>query len=97
MMGYGRGYGYGYGNMMNGGGWFVGLLFLLFFAFVVVGIVVLVIWAVRAARGRHLGDETTSPAGGAGHHEAVAIAKRRLASGEITKEQYDEIMRSLGS
>lgn len=30
-----------------------------------------------------------------GHDEAVAIAKRRLASGEITKDQFDEIMRAL--
>jgi uncharacterized membrane protein len=31
-----------------------------------------------------------------GHHEAVAIAKKRLASGEITPEQYDEIIGKLG-
>jgi len=30
-----------------------------------------------------------------GHDEAIAIAKRRLAGGEITKDQYDEIMRAL--
>jgi uncharacterized membrane protein len=105
MMGYGRGYGYGYGNMMGGGGWFIGLLLLLFAAVVVVVIVLLIIWALRAA-GRHDAHtmhsmpggpmaEPGAPAGGAGHHEAVGIAKKRLASGEITKEQYDEIMRAL--
>jgi uncharacterized membrane protein len=36
-----------------------------------------------------------SPPSTAAHDEAVAIAKRRYASGEITKDQYDEMMRSL--
>jgi putative membrane protein len=95
MMGYGHGYGYGYGNMMSGGGWFLGLLMFLFFALVIVGMVLLVIWAVRAS-GRHADGATPPPPGAAGHDEAVAIAKRRLASGEITSEQYNEILRALG-
>lgn len=94
MMGYGRGYGYGYGDMM-GGGWFGGVMMLLFGVLIIAGIVMLVIWAVRASGGHTSGGMTSHP-GVAGHHEAVAIAKKRLASGEITKEQYDEIMRSLG-
>jgi len=91
----GRGYGYGY-DMMGGYGWFGGLLFLLFGALVVAAIVLLIIWAVRAS-GRH-GDSGTAapPASGDGHDEAVAVAKRRLASGEITPEEYQEIMRALG-
>jgi uncharacterized membrane protein len=94
MMGY-RGYGY-YGNMM-GGGWFGGLLMLFFSALVVAGFVILVLWAVWASSGGHTvaGGVPRQP-GAAGHDEAVSIAKRRLASGEITKEQYDEIMRTLG-
>jgi uncharacterized membrane protein len=93
MMGY---RGYGYGSMMDGG-WFVGLMMLFFFTVVIAGIVLLVIWAVRASSGGHAaaGGAAQHP-GVAGHHEAVAIAKKRLASGEITKEQYDEIMRTLG-
>ena len=92
MMGY-RGYGYGYGNMM-GGGWFGGLLMLLFALLVLVGFVLLVMWAIRASSGHHIAGGPMHPAE-AGHHEAVAIAKKRLASGEITKEQYEEIMRTL--
>lgn len=89
----GRGYDYGYGM---DGGWFGGIFMLLFGAIVVVGIVLLVIWATRANSGHHMvGSPPVHPAQ-AGHHEAVAIAKRRLASGEITKDQYDEIMRTLG-
>jgi putative membrane protein len=86
---YGQGYGYnGYGNMMGGyGGWIFGLLGLL----VLVGIVLLVVWAVRSV-------------GGSAHHhaplppvdDACAIAKTRYAKGEITKEQYEEICKTLG-
>ena len=94
MMGYGRGYGYGYGNMM-GGGWPTLLLMLLFGALVIALIVLLVLWAVRTSSGHSSHGTATLPPGGAGHHDAVAIAKRRLASGEITREQYDEIMRAL--
>lgn len=85
MMMYGRGLGWG----MMGGGW---LWFLLFGMLIVAGIVVLVIWAVRAASG-HGRSETTAPP--ERHDEAIAIAKRRLASGEITLEQYQEIVRTL--
>ncbi|MCG2808500.1 MAG: SHOCT domain-containing protein [Coriobacteriia bacterium] len=94
MMGYGGGYGGGYGNMMGGtgyGGWLV----LLFGALIVAGIVLLVIWAVRASSGgAHHGGPT--PSSGIAHDEAVALARKRLATGEITKDQYDEIMSALG-
>lgn len=89
------GFGYGYGNNMMGGGWLGGLLMLLFGALVVAGIVVLIVWAVRQSSG-HTTTGVAQPPKAVGHDEAVAIAKKRLASGEITKEQYDEIMRTLG-
>jgi len=94
--GYGHGYGYGYGNMMGGG--FGGLLVLLFGALVVAGIILLVIWAGRTSHGHGLSPHSLAgqPPTAAGHEEAVAIAKRRFAGGEITKEQYDEIMHTLG-
>jgi uncharacterized membrane protein len=91
----GRGYGYGY-DMMGGYGWFGALLMLFFGALVIAGIVLLVIWAVRAPASHPTSSAGTLPPGSVGHDEAVAIAKRRLASGEITKDQYDEIMRALG-
>lgn len=92
---YGRGY--GYGTMMGGYGWFGAMLMFVFGAIVVAGIVLLILWAVRTSGGHHTSGATPPPAGAAGHDEAVAIAKRRLASGEITNEQYEEIMRSLGT
>jgi uncharacterized membrane protein len=87
---YGQGYGYsgGYGNMMGGyGGWIFGLFGLL----ILVVIVLLVVWAVR------------SISGSAHHHaplptadDACTIAKARYAKGKITKEQYEEICKTLG-
>lgn len=102
--GYGDGYSGGYGGMMDGG--FGGILMLFFGLLVLVGIVLLVIWAVRASSGQHghMMPGGQNPVGGpplphgqVGHHEAVAIAKRRLASGEITPEQYQEIIKTLGN
>ncbi|MHB8762195.1 MAG: SHOCT domain-containing protein [Coriobacteriia bacterium] len=90
-----RGYGYGY-DMMGGYGWFGALLMFFFGALVIAGIVLLIIWAVRASTHHPSASGGTLPPRAVGHDEAVAIAKRRLASGEITKDQYDEIMRALG-
>ena len=96
MGGFGRGYGGGY-NSAGGGSWFAGGMMLLFGALILVGIVLLVIWAVRASGSSHRAvGGATSPPGAVGHDEAVAIAKRRLASGEIDKAHYEELMRTLG-
>jgi uncharacterized membrane protein len=92
MFGYNQGL--GYGNML-GGGW-LGLLMMFFFgALVIAGIVLVVMWAVRSSSGHGHPAAMGGPAPSAGHDEAVAIVKRRLASGEITKDQFDELMRSL--
>lgn len=92
MFGYNQGL--GYGNML-GGGWLGLLMMFIFGALLIAGIVLVVMWAVRSSSGHgHLGAMGGS-APSAGHDEAVAIAKRRLASGEITKDQFDELMRSL--
>jgi uncharacterized membrane protein len=110
MGGYGHGYG-GYGPMASGGSWFIAALVLCFWFFIIVGIVLLVVWAVRAssghghdhAAGHHQSRAETAAQTGVtqlqppdGQDEAVAIARRRLAAGEITPEQYSEIMRHLG-
>lgn len=90
--------GYGYRGGMPGGIGASEILFLVFGALVVAGIVVLIVWAFRSSHGQ--GTATTGSGATAGpsvgHDEAVAIAKRRLANGEINKEQYDEIMTALG-
>lgn len=113
MMGYGSGYGPGgYGGMMYGGGWIVGLMMLVFGILFIALVVVLILWAIRASHGSQSSQSSgaavppvnpdssarqVGSASAAGHDEAVAIAKKRLANGEITAEQYAEIMRHLGS
>lgn len=99
-----RGFGLynGYGMMGGGlGAWIVGILWLI----AIVAIVVLVVWIARRSTGhdhmQHTQAPGTPPAAfnappSASHDEAVAIARKRFASGEISKEQFDEMMKSLG-
>ena len=80
---------HGYGMMDGfGGTWMTGLGFL-FWLLVVAGVVALVIWIVRTSSQRGTG---TSPQG----PDALEIARRRYASGEISKEQYDQLKKDLG-
>jgi putative membrane protein len=52
------------------------------------GLVALVVWGIRAA---------TRPRGGEGEHRPspLDIAKERYARGEISREQYEEMRRTL--
>ena len=88
------GYG-GYGGMMGGYGpqgfGFnpIGtIISLVFWALIIGGIVLLVVWLTRNA-GR---TSLTAAAGDA----PLDILKARYAKGEITKEQFDAIKRDLG-
>ena len=70
---------YGYG-MMTGSAWFLGLIF---WILVIIGIVLLIkyLWESGGARG--------------GHESALDILKKRYASGEISKEEYEEKKKDL--
>jgi uncharacterized membrane protein len=87
----------GFNNMMGGGGWLGGLLLLFFGAMVLVGVVLLVMWMVKAQPGQGGPTPGSGHAAAPGHDEAVALARKRLAAGELTREQFDEIMQALGS
>jgi len=69
---------------------FGGLLMLLFW----VGLIVLVVFAVRAlvrsGRGWHTWSEAPRPGS-----KALDVLKERYARGEITKEQYDQMRKDL--
>ena len=91
--------GYGYNNMM-GGGWFGWLMMAFFGLVVLVGVVLLVVWIIRSSSGHgspHGQAQQPMPGAAPGHDEAVAIARRRLAAGEITKEEFDAIIQALGT
>jgi len=71
-----------------GGTWMMGIG-LVFWMLIVAGVVALVVWAVRNSSQRGLG---TSPHG----PDALEIARRRYASGEISKEQFEQLKKDLG-
>lgn len=87
-------YGYGY----NGAASWVGMgLMMSFGLLVLVGVVLLIVWL---ARGSHESGQAPPPnasqryASATG--EACDVAKLRYARGEITKEQFEEICRTVG-
>lgn len=67
-----------------GYGWPWGLLWLAFAVLFWAGLLTLLIWAVRSVSAPRRDDDT-----------AVRVLKRRLASGEITQEEYERIRRLL--
>lgn len=71
---------YGYG-MMGSGGMFFGLIF---WIIIIIGAYLLIKWFVEQNK-THGGEEKS----------ALDIAKERYARGEITKEEYEEIKKSL--
>ncbi|HIE26873.1 TPA: SHOCT domain-containing protein [Candidatus Poribacteria bacterium] len=70
---------------MHGFGMWGGIMMFVFWIAVIVGIVFLVKWIVDQSRTNRGRDE--SP---------LEILKRRYASGEITKEEFEEKKRDLG-
>lgn len=100
-------YGWGFfgGNGMMGGSWLGALLMGLLWLVIVVAIIFLIVRLVRRdghmngpmMHGAQHGDVgPLTPPAATPHDEAVAIARKRFASGEITKEQFDEIVKALG-
>jgi putative membrane protein len=87
-----QGYGYGQGSMMGpwmmGGFGFMGPILMLLFVAALVGAVV---WLVQTAS-RSGGP--AAPMGGA--ETPLDILKRRYASGEITKKEFEAMKRDLG-
>ena len=76
-----------YGPGPWGWGWMVGgwIMMLVFWGLVIAGIVVL----VRVLTSR-------SVPGHPSHDSAVEIIRLRYAAGEVTKEQFEEMKRTLG-
>ncbi len=88
------GYG-GYGGMMGGYGPqgfgfnpIGAIISLVFWALIIGGVVLLVVWLARNAGRTSFGTS--------GSESPLEILKARYAKGEITKEQFDAIKRDLG-
>ena len=82
MMGGGFMHGFGFGGMGLFGGW-IGLIFNLA---IIVGIVILVVWAVK---------RFTSGSVSSGSQTPREILQARYARGEITRDQYQQILQDL--
>jgi uncharacterized membrane protein len=77
------------------GGWLGMFMMGLFGLMVLLGFVLIVVWLVRAlGTGPDQGGSQAS-APGAASDPAVATARERYARGEISKEELEEILRTL--
>jgi putative membrane protein len=79
---------FGYGGM----GWIGMILGLVITIAVIIGLVLLVVWAVRRMGGN---SAQTSPMNIAGQ-SAKDIAQARYAKGEINREEYQQVLSDLG-
>jgi putative membrane protein len=82
-MGGGMMHGFGFGGMDLLGGW-IGLILNLA---ILVGIVILVVWAVK---------HFTSGSMSSGGQTPREIVQARYARGEITRDQYQQMLQDLG-
>ena len=78
----------GGGGMMGFGGF--GLIGLLFNLVIIIGIVVLIIWAVKRFTSGTTNWNQTS-----GNQSPREILQARYARGEITREQYQQMLNDL--
>jgi putative membrane protein len=78
---------------LGGGGWLIAILCIAFIIAVIIGIVLLVIWLARrsSANGRSASALQAPPA----PPSAREILQTRYARGEITREQYQEMLADL--
>jgi len=76
--------GWGMGPGMMGGwgtGWFGGILMVVFWILILVGLIFLIKWLIQSTSR----DKTT----GSGGNRALEILKERYAKGEIDKEEFE--------
>ena len=88
--GYGGYGGWGMGPGMMGGygmGWFGGILMIVFWVLIIVGLVFLIKWLIQST-GR---DRTI----GSGGNRSLEILKERYAKGEIDKEEFESKKKDL--
>lgn len=87
----------------DGVSWLLMALMMLFPLMVIVGIAMLIVWAIRRTDEAALGrsdqegwrDRDRGQYREARSDEALEIVARRYANGEITREQYDEMVAAL--
>jgi len=79
-------------DMMGGGMLWFGLLMMLFGLLVLVGVILLGVWAIA----RFAGSERLRPSSTSSSPEdPLTILQRRYARGEITRDEYERIRSDL--
>jgi len=89
------GWGGGYGGMTSGGG----ILMMVFWLAIIVGIVLLIVWLVRQTSGAasghaHWDHPSYRPGPGS---SALDVLRKRYAKGEIDKAEFEEKRKDLTS
>jgi putative membrane protein len=88
---------YDYGMGWGAGGWLIAIGVVA----VVIGLILLVVWAVGRSSGGTAGGGTTSGSGfrptDAGTDQALAILRERFARGEITEAEYEHARQVLAT
>jgi putative membrane protein len=79
---------YGYGGM----GWIGMILGLIITIGIVVGLIILVVWIVR----RTSGNTTQNSSNVMTSQSAKDIAQARYAKGEISRDEYQQVLSDLG-
>lgn len=80
------------GNFYGGMGWIGMLLGAILSIGVLIGLVLLIVWAVRKTSGNNNVPVSQNLAG----QSAREIAQARYAKGEITRDEYQKILADLG-
>lgn len=76
--------------------WVLMTVMMTFGVMVLVGLVLLIVWAVRSMSSGSSSTESGSALRGSGRDPALDIARQRLARGEIDTEEYARIRDALG-
>ena len=82
------GQGYGFGSSSGTWGIVGGIISLLFFLLIIIGTILLIVWAVRQFS--HQPHQMTQAS------KSIEVLRERYAKGEITKEQFEQMKKDLG-
>lgn len=84
--------GYGAFGGLGALGWIGAILNLVFTLAVIIALIALIVWAVRRAGAGHGPSGAARPGG----QSAREIAEARYARGEISREEFQQILNDLG-